>query len=72
MRYFFRSMQDKIWFHHVFGLRSDTSSEQMRQLLSQCTHLLREDRRVEKESARTRLIGFTASSLQVKFSRISR
>jgi MscS family membrane protein len=60
------SMRDKIWFHHVFGLRSDTSPGQMRQVLSQVTHLLRDDRRVEEESARIRLIEFAASSLQVE------
>src|SRR5207248_8777527 len=60
------SMRQKIWFHHVFGLRSDTSPEQMRQVLSEVTQMLRSDRRVEKESARIRLIQFGASSLQVE------
>ena len=60
------SMRQKIWFHHVFGLRSDTSADQMRQLISQTTELLRSDGRVEKESARIRLIQFGASSLQVE------
>jgi MscS family membrane protein len=60
------SMRDKIWFHHVFGLRSDTSPEQMRQVLAQITQMLRGDIRVEKESARIRLIEFAASSLQVE------
>jgi MscS family membrane protein len=60
------SMRDKIWFHHIFGLRSDTSPEQMRQVLSQTTQMLRGDRRVEKESARIRLIEFGPSSLKVE------
>jgi MscS family membrane protein len=60
------SLRQKIWFHHVFGLRSDTSPDQMRQVLSETTEMLRSDRRVEKESARIRLIQFGASSLQVE------
>jgi MscS family membrane protein len=60
------SMRDKIWFHHVFGLRSETSPEQMRQVLVQITQMLRGDRRVEKESARIRLIEFGPSALQVE------
>jgi MscS family membrane protein len=59
-------MRQKIWFHHVFGLRSDTSPEQMRQVLSQVTQLLRGDTRVEKDSARIRFTQFAASSLQVE------
>ena len=60
------SMRQKIWFHKTFGLRSDTSPEQMRRVLSQVTQMLRGDQRVEKESARIRLIDFGASSLQVE------
>jgi MscS family membrane protein len=60
------SLRQKIWFHHVFGLRSDTSPDQMRQVLIETTEMLRSDRRVEKESARIRLIQFGASSLQVE------
>ena len=60
------SMRQKIWFHKTFGLRSDTSPEQMRRVLSQITQMLRGDQRVEKESARIRLIEFAASSLQVE------
>jgi MscS family membrane protein len=60
------SMRQKIWFHQVFGLRSDTSPDQMRQVLTTVTRLLQSDTRVEKESARIRLIAFGASSLQVE------
>jgi MscS family membrane protein len=60
------SMRKKIWFHQIFGLRSDTSPEQMRQVLSQVTEMLRGDQRVEQESARIRFIGFGASSLQLE------
>jgi MscS family membrane protein len=60
------SMRYKIWFHHTFGLCSDTSPEQMRQVLSEVTQMLRGDGRVEKESARIRLIEFGTTSLQVE------
>lgn len=60
------SVRLKIWFHQVFGLRSDTSANQMRQVLVAVTRLLQGDNRVEKESARIRFIGIGASSLQVE------
>jgi MscS family membrane protein len=60
------SMRKKIWFHQIFGLRSDTSPEQMRQVLSQVTEMLCGDQKVEQESARIRFIGFGASSLQLE------
>jgi MscS family membrane protein len=60
------SVRDKMWFHHVFGLRYGTSPEQMRQVLGEITQMLGGDKRVEKESARIRLIEFGPSSLQVE------
>jgi len=60
------SMRDRNWFHHLFGLRYDTSPEQMRSVLSQITQMLRRDPRVERESARIRLIGFGPSSLNLE------
>ncbi|MBV8811832.1 MAG: mechanosensitive ion channel family protein [Acidobacteriaceae bacterium] len=57
------SLREKIWFHHIFGLRYDTSPEQVRSVLTQITQMLRDDRRVETESARIRLIAFGPSSL---------
>ncbi len=57
------SMREKIWFHHLFGLRYDTSPEQVRAVLSQTTQMLRDDRRIERETARIRLIEFGPSSL---------
>jgi MscS family membrane protein len=57
------TMRDKIWFHHIFGLRYGTSPEQVRSVLAQVTQMLRSDRRVESESARIRLIAFGPSSL---------
>ena len=60
------SMRDKIWFHHIFGLRYDTSPGQMRQILRQVTEMLRADPRVEADSARIRLLGIAASSLSLE------
>jgi MscS family membrane protein len=60
------SMRDKIWFHHVFGLRYDTSPEQMRYILTDIAQMLRGDARVESQSARIRLIGFGPSSLNLE------
>jgi MscS family membrane protein len=60
------SMRDRNWFHHLFGLRYDTSPEQLRSVLSQITQMLRLDPRVQRESARIRLIGFGPSSLNLE------
>jgi MscS family membrane protein len=60
------SMRDKIWFHHVFGLRYDTSPEQMRSLLGKINQMWREDPRVETDSARIRFIAFGTSSLNLE------
>ena len=60
------SMWDKIWFHHIFGLRYDTSPSQMRQVLRQVTEMLRGDPRVEANSARIRLVGFAVPSLSLE------
>jgi MscS family membrane protein len=60
------SMRDRIWFHHLFGLRYDTSPEQLRHVLNRITQMLRGDPRVESESARIRLIGFGPSSFNLE------
>jgi MscS family membrane protein len=60
------SMRGKIWFHHIFGLRFDTSPGQLRQVPNQITQMLRGDRRIEKEGARIRLIEFGAACPQVE------
>src|SRR5262249_28402893 len=46
------SMRDKNWFHHRFGLRYDTSPEVLRSILDQVNWMLRQDPRVETETAR--------------------
>jgi MscS family membrane protein len=60
------TMRDKFWFHHIFGLRYDTSAGQMRQVLTEIGRMLRTHSKVEHESARIRLIEFGRSSLDVE------
>lgn len=62
------SLREKIWFHHIFGLPYDTPPKQVRSVLAQVTELLRGDRRVERESARIRLISFGPSSFTFEVS----
>ena len=57
------SMREKMWFHPRFGLPFSTSPEQVRSVLVQVAHLLKNDPRVENESARIRLVDFGPSSL---------
>ncbi len=59
------SMRDKFWFHHVFGLRHDTLPQQMRSVLAELDKLLREEPKIERDTARIRFIGFGRSSLDV-------
>jgi MscS family membrane protein len=60
------SMRDKIWFHHVFGLRYDTSPQTLRSVLDQVNRMLREHPRVERETARLRFVAFGPSSLNLE------
>ena len=60
------TLRDKGWFHHVFGLRYDTTPEQMRTVLAGIDEILRGDSRVEKSSARVRFIAFGASSFTIE------
>ncbi len=60
------SVREKIWFHHLFGVRYETSLVQMHSVLDQITGMLRTHPKVERESARIRLIEFGASSLNLE------
>jgi MscS family membrane protein len=60
------TMRDKFWFHHIFGLRYDTSAEQMRHVLDEIGTMLRTHPKMERDSARIRLIEFGSSSLDVE------
>ncbi len=59
------SMRDKFWFHHVFGLRHDTSPQQMRSVVTELDKFLRKEPKIERETVRIRFIGFSRSSLDV-------
>lgn len=60
------TMRDKIWFHQIFGLASQTSPEQMRRVLADVTNMLRGHPKVEGETSRIRLITFGKESLDVE------
>ncbi|HZS56368.1 MAG TPA: mechanosensitive ion channel family protein [Bryobacteraceae bacterium] len=60
------TMRDKIWFHHVFGLRYDTSVQQVRRVLSEIGKMLSAHPKVETVTARIRLIEFGRSSLDIE------
>jgi MscS family membrane protein len=60
------SMRDKTWFHQIFGLRFDTTGEQMRTILDGIEKILSGDPKIEKLSARVRFIGFDKSSLTLE------
>lgn len=60
------TMRDKTWFHQVFGLRYDTTPQQIRSVLAGIDEVLRGDARIEKSSARVRFIGFGESSFTLE------
>lgn len=60
------SLRDKIWFHHTFGLRCETTMEQLRYILAEIREMLFGHPKVESASARVRFIGFGNSSLDLE------
>jgi MscS family membrane protein len=62
------SLKDKVWFHHVFGLRYDTPPRAMRSILEEVNRALKQHPKVETESARVRLVEFGVSSLDLEVS----
>ena len=60
------SRRDKFWFHQVFGLRYDTSPQQMRTILTGIEEALGDESRVERTTSRVRFIGFGESSLTLE------
>jgi MscS family membrane protein len=60
------SLRDKIWFHHSFGLRYETTTEQLRYILADIREMLYGHPKVESASARVRFIGFGNSSLNLE------
>jgi MscS family membrane protein len=60
------SLRDKIWFHHTFGLRYETTTEQLRYILAGIREMLYGHPKVESPSGRVRFIGFGDSSLKLE------
>ena len=60
------SRRDKFWFHQVFGLRYDTSPQQMRTVLTGIEETLTHESSVERATSRVRFIGFGESSLTLE------
>jgi MscS family membrane protein len=60
------SARDKFWFHHVFGLRYDTTATQIRSILAELRTLLGEHPTVERESVDVRFLKFGTSSLELE------
>jgi MscS family membrane protein len=60
------SRRDKFWLHQIFGLRYDTSPQQMRTILADIEGTLRNESSVERVTSRVRFIGFGESSLTLE------
>lgn len=60
------SMRDKMLINHKFGLRYETTAEQLRYLISELRKMLHDHQRIETESARVRFTAFAESSLTVE------
>jgi MscS family membrane protein len=59
------STRDKFWFHPVVGLRYETTSEELREVIGNIHRLLAEHRSVDRESVRVRFLRLGAFSLDV-------
>jgi MscS family membrane protein len=62
------AVRDKMRFKHVVGLRYETTSHQLRQVLAGVRKLLSGHAEVEADSVRTRFVRFGASSLDLEIS----
>jgi MscS family membrane protein len=60
------SRRDMRWFHAKFGLRMETSPDQLRSLLEHIRTLLSQHPKVDPNAARVRFVGFGESSLDVE------
>jgi MscS family membrane protein len=59
------SARDKFWFHHVVGLRYETTTDQMRTVLDGVRQMLQAHPSIERESVRVRFLRLGAFSLDV-------
>jgi len=60
------TLRDKMLFQNTFGLRYETTAEQLRYVLAEMRKMLYGHSKVETEGARVRFIGFGASSVDVE------
>ena len=60
------SGRDKIWFHPTLNLRRDTTSQQLLEVLSSVTDILKTHRKVEIGALPVRFIGVGAYSLDIE------
>lgn len=62
------SMREKMYFHHVIGIRRETTAQQMRTLLDAIRGLLAAETSVESSTIGVRLIKFAPASLDIEIS----
>jgi MscS family membrane protein len=60
------TMRDKIWFHHMFHLRYETTADQLRYMIAEVRKMLYQHPKIETPSARIRFVGFGSSSLDLE------
>ncbi len=60
------TQRDRFWFHPILNLRYETSTDQMRYVLQALRDLLAKHPKIDPASARVRLIGLGAYSLDVE------
>jgi MscS family membrane protein len=60
--------QDKIWFHPVLAIRSDTSPERLRAILGELRELFAKHARIEPGTSRVRVGGFGTFSINLDVS----
>jgi MscS family membrane protein len=58
--------RDRIWFHPTFGVRCDTTPDQLRYLLVELRAILYAHPKIDPESARVRLVGVGDSSFNLE------
>lgn len=58
--------RERIWFHHVIGLRYETTADQIRYVLAEIRTLLQKHPKVDSNTARVRFIRFGGSSLDLE------
>jgi len=60
------AMKEKIFFHHIIGLRRETTAQQMHAILEALRKLLADDARLEPSTSGVRLVKFVPSSLDIE------